>query len=142
MHVKRILTAALAAALLVGVLAGPVTAAKPALNVTVSKAPGTCHFTVNVTWDKPKRGQSELTIFLWGTRTSYRPYAILSVTPTQTSGSAEFDATPNTDQFSDNIMGVAFLNRGLDGSQHAGDLLLEGRSNPLVTPDCLLVEPI
>ena len=136
---KRRLGALMAAALLTGVLAGPATAAKPALNVSVAKASDSCSITVSVSWDRPKRGQGLLTIYLWDTRTSLRPYVQFAVSPTATSGSATFVIGSNTDGYSDSLTGWAYLNRNFDDTRQSYDLLLTGNSTALVTPDCIIL---
>ena len=137
---NRRLGALIAAALLTGVLAGPATAAKPALNVSVARVSDSCTFTVSVSWDRPKRGQGVLVVYLYDTYNMERPWVWIPVSPTETRGTATFVTSSNTDGYSYSFYGKAYLMRDDDGTRFSYDVLLEGSSSTLPpSADCVPV---
>jgi hypothetical protein len=138
---NRPLSAVTSAVLLAGVLVGPVSAAKPTMQVSVTGPTSGCSgIVVSASWARPKHGQAVLTLYLRDNNASGQKYVQFAVSPTATSGSATFtiDASPG---FTGSLFGIAYLNRGLDDPRKPGELLLTGdsRLSPVAAPDCNVI---
>ncbi len=135
---NRPLSAVISAVLLASLLVGPVSAAKPTIQVSVTGPTSACSgIVVSASWDRPKNGQALLTLYLGDNNASGRKYVQFAISPTATSGSANFtiEASPG---WTGSLFGIAYLNRSFDDPRKPYELLLTGdsRLSPVLAPNC------
>ena len=137
----RLFAALVAALLLAGALAIPAVAARPAqMDVSVTGPTSGCSgIVVSASWDRPKRGQALLTLYLRDETSSYERWVQFAVDPTATSGSATFtiDTSPG---YTGRLSGFGYLNRSFsDPHKPYANLLLAVSTPPLPVAGCSIL---